>query len=695
VSRRARTVLFAAAVAVLLLVSRLSFGSAIPVQGVPILIFSALVMLSFVTCFLEHFFTKPTDVLTSSVSILLVLSPLGRQLGDWGIWYWVFYVYNVLLALTSLSALLLLEETAARTTARNRASAILKHFSVTFGNGRLLFGALFFLSLVFHVDSQSPAFLWLAGFALLVALADPRSLSKVTATAVRRGAADIGEIIGVQSKNVFIARLYRRRRSVRRFDLVEFRYSMDEEQRVFKGMIIDNYLLNEQQWVKVLSTESLRNALAAEHATDSHASNVLYKLHPESQPEFLERFVGVVVERATIDKLRFEYAGRVPVAEGTLLEVPVRGTKVLYQIIQGITEVELLESKNETGYVVGEAVQLGEWNQERCAFDRHGWVPDINTPVFTAAPISPVTPPDGEYLIGTIPGTNYPILMNMSAAISHHVALLGVTGCGKSVFARELVRQIVSEETKVICVDFTNECREKLTDLGAESVIAAQDEEGLFEAIDVLSLETAKFKNQQNATVIAQNEGVLRDGFFDALKSFLESDRPVALFELPDVSNTTGILDYTRWFFRTLFEIARKEKNFGKRVCVVLEEAHTVVPEWNFIGVEEKKAQSLVNSIGQIALQGRKYRVGFIVIAQRTANVSKTVLTQCNSVIAFQQFDRTSSDFLANYMGTAMVGALPTLQFRQAIAVGKAFRSGVPLIFQVPEIVERDGACEA
>ena len=74
----------------------------------------------------------------------------------------------------------------------------------------------------------------------------------------------------------------------------------------------------------------------------------------------------------------------------------------------------------------------------------------------------------------------------------------------------------------------------------------------------------------------------------------------------------------------------------GKKVCIVLEEAHTIVPEWNFLGVDDKRSSSVVNSIAQIALQGRKYGVGFIVIAQRTANVSKTVLTQCNSVVAFQ-----------------------------------------------------------
>ena len=58
-----------------------------------------------------------------------------------------------------------------------------------------------------------------------------------------------------------------------------------------------------------------------------------------------------------------------------------------------------------------------------------------------------------------------------------------------------------------------------------------------------------------------------------------------------------------------------------------------MVPEWNFSGVSDKISQPLLNSIAQIALQGRKYNVGLLVIAQRTANVSKTILTQCNTII--------------------------------------------------------------
>jgi hypothetical protein len=65
-------------------------------------------------------------------------------------------------------------------------------------------------------------------------------------------------------------------------------------------------------------------------------------------------------------------------------------------------------------------------------------------------------------------------------------------------------------------------------------------------------------------------------------------------------------------------------------------------------------------------------------------------LTQCNSIVAFQQFDKTSADFLANHMSADYLATLTRLKSRHAIAVGKAFSSGTPMIFQVPEIEEPD-----
>ena len=93
--------------------------------------------------------------------------------------------------------------------------------------------------------------------------------------------------------------------------------------------------------------------------------------------------------------------------------------------------------------------------------------------------------------------------------------------------------------------------------------------------------------------------------------------------------------------------------NSGKcpRVLLVVEEAHTVMPEASTMGLGDFDSKGLVAKIAQIALQGRKYKVGLLVLAQRTATVSKTVLTQCNTMVAFSCFDDTSLGFLENYFG--------------------------------------------
>ncbi|MCG8052890.1 MAG: ATP-binding protein, partial [Candidatus Thiodiazotropha endolucinida] len=88
--------------------------------------------------------------------------------------------------------------------------------------------------------------------------------------------------------------------------------------------------------------------------------------------------------------------------------------------------------------------------------------------------------------------------------------------------------------------------------------------------------------------------------------------------------------------------------------------------------------------IAQIALQGRKYGVGLLVLAQRTATVSKTVLTQCNTIISFTAYDDTSLAFLRNIYGQEYVSLIPNLPPLHAVAFGKWIRSEKPIVFEVP-----------
>ncbi len=85
------------------------------------------------------------------------------------------------------------------------------------------------------------------------------------------------------------------------------------------------------------------------------------------------------------------------------------------------------------------------------------------------------------------------------------------------------------------------------------------------------------------------------------------------------------------------------------------------MPEANTMGLGDFDSKGLVGKIAQIALQGRKFGVGLLVLAQRTATESKTVLTQCNTIISFTCYDDTiyyCDDMHRNIVAYDMLGNL-------------------------------------
>ena len=461
----------------------------------------------------------------------------------------------------------------------------------------------------------------------------------------------------------------------------------DAKDFIITGIVFDTYLLNQEKWTKILQLANPRRKDV------KLEKNIVYKISDKDEITATNKdlkvddLVGIVIEGSAIGKIKFEYSKKNDdLQEGDLLELKVGSSTLFYQVVAGTTAKEKLEARNETGFIEGEAIQLGEWNKEDISFQKFGWVPPINTPIFKAdtSKIEKKTFAYPYYSLGFIPGTTLPSVVDLDDAISHHIALLGVTGSGKSFLAREIINQI-KRDTKVICVDFNKEFVTKLTP-PPPNIISSATATTISKKIDWINNELEKFGNLQNKLLIAQEQGEIKDLMKSEINLFFDDQTcNIKVFELPDVSNTTGILDYTKYFFKVLFEVAKIRQSGGNnaKICVVLEEAHTVIPEWNFSGSGDKASQSLVNSIGQITLQGRKYGVGFLVIAQRTANVSKTVLTQCNTVVCFQAFDETSFSFLGNYVGKDMVQALPNLKRYHAVITGKAVKSNMPMIINL------------
>ncbi len=646
---------------------------------------SGLLLLILLSLIDQPHFSKDTNVfvnaVTAAVSLLLV------QADNRDFLFWTFLTFIIYLTFSSYTLMWL------RTNPLNEENKGVQLFSRLnrqIGRPEAIFSAFFLWGGIRQFGLASNEFNLLLWFWIIFMILNIPALAKTieglfTAIKEKNEKEAIGQIFGVQSKNTFLVKLSEARiEATKVFEFVEFKYSIDNKIR--KGLILDVYLLNQQQWIKVLSTPEIDAIFKNNNVLKNHTPDLVYKLTQIPDNDYLDRFVGIVSDNSIINKVRFIYNSKVQVAESQLLEINIGQSKVLYQITEGITKIEQLENKNQTGFIIGEAIQLGTWNKDKLRFEQFGWVADINTPIYIASKIEEPTIEANEFIIGKIPNTNYPVVINKDIAMSHHMAVVGVTGTGKSIFSRNLIRQyLVDEDTKVICIDFTGEYIGKFADLNPTKVIDEAVSEQLFKDIDYIEQQIADNFNKDNDNSRNKKKEV-SEKINTQIEAFLKSENRLSIFELPHVANTSGVLTYTKTFFRLLFHIAKTQNNFGKRICIVLEEAHTVIPEWNFSGVSEKVSQPLLNSIAQIALQGRKYNVGLLVIAQRTANVSKTILTQCNTIVSFQEFDKTSSEFLSNYFGQEISKSLPKLKFRQAIVAGKALKSNVPMIFEVPDL---------
>jgi hypothetical protein len=124
-----------------------------------------------------------------------------------------------------------------------------------------------------------------------------------------------------------------------------------------------------------------------------------------------------------------------------------------------------------------------------------------------------------------------------------------------------------------------------------------------------------------------------------------------------------------------------KEMKDYAGICLVFEEAHSIVPEWNSVASDGDKAATAATA--RAILQGRKYGLGCLLVTQRTANVTKTILNQCNTVFAMRTFDDTGKEFLSNYIGSDYAKILPSLESRHAVLFGKASSCENPVLLRL------------
>lgn len=423
-------------------------------------------------------------------------------------------------------------------------------------------------------------------------------------------------------------------------------------------------------------------------ASDISSKEICSKL---STDKVTDTIIGIVVENSSILNIKFKVMSS-ELEEGMIIFLVIRGKKVYYQIINANTNEEKIE-QNSYGFHTVKATQLGVFDSEK-GFQKFPWLPDMNQPVFSVLNTEEIEQKikDGEFLIGEVPNTSLKLPVVLSDLVEYHTAILGITGTGKTELALEIIRNALDRDTKVFCVDFTGEYKKRLKAyspdlIGLDFSKSASMEDLLFK------VETGEYRAGKEKIDLKNFLDVIQPFVEKQIKDFLESEKKkLGIFELSEITNTKATLRTTELYLSAIMRWA-KEHRRAKSIMVVLEEAHTIIPEANSSGFDFD-TQWVVGRIGQIALQGRKYGVGLLIVSQRTALVSKTILSQCNTYFTHALVDKTSLEYLNGVYSPEHVQAIPNLRYLEFLAYGKAVKSERPILVKRKYDHEIEKACK-
>jgi uncharacterized coiled-coil protein SlyX len=177
--------------------------------------------------------------------------------------------------------------------------------------------------------------------------------------------------------------------------------------------------------------------------------------------------------------------------------------------------------------------------------------------------------------------------LETEAFVGRSVAVLGITGSGKTNTAAVLIEELLTQGLPMTIIDIEGEYwgLKQSYDL----LIAGRSEHAELEIGPDNAAQLAKISVQHGISVILDLSDYTQDEQYDFLVAY----------------------------FQSLWDVAGKER---KPYQIILEEAHEWVPQ----GTRTPLKQLL----SRIALRGRKRGLGIILMSQRSAKVEKDVLTQ-------------------------------------------------------------------
>lgn len=421
-----------------------------------------------------------------------------------------------------------------------------------------------------------------------------------------------------------------------------------------------------------------------------------FKINPDES-----RIVGSVGRETSLDRLYVSGSGtrfdEVGLVEGGLIEVEVRDRPVLFQVVDAEIVGGTPEGSSVSKKVRVLGRKLGVWHEG--AFDPADWIPQPGA-IAKRADASRTKGIDTSF-VGRVPETDYGAAYDANLGATHNTAVLGILGSGKTTLAAELIWRTMALESrpKVIVIDITNEYAKKF-----EGVFSPDNQKAIEKELnDDIAV---RLNAKDYSGDAAGNRALFADSLHGVLKRFFESELPMLILNpaslevtqddggFPDsrgqAKRTVNLTpaEVTAIISEQVLDHLRGEFSTKLRACLVLEEAHSLAPEWNSTANDGEKQASTATA--RALMQGRKFGFGSIVVTQRTANVTKSILNQCNSVFALRVYDQTGTEFLGNFIGNDYARLLANLKDRHAVFFGKASSCKSPLLLELNDTHELD-----
>ncbi|RSK49679.1 ATP-binding protein [Bacillus canaveralius] len=162
-----------------------------------------------------------------------------------------------------------------------------------------------------------------------------------------------------------------------------------------------------------------------------------------------------------------------------------------------------------------------------------------------------------------------------------------------------------------------------------------------------------------------------KDGIKNTIEEIMDSDDEIILIDADFEKDELDIMMFL--FSKLVYEWAvnnRKQENISSLV-ILFEEAHRYINEQ-----EQDEFRLGTYYIERLAREGRKYGISLIISSQRPSELTKSIISQCNSFIVHRITNKLDLEFINRNLTSnhqELIKFIPGLEKQYAIVFGEAF----------------------